>query len=235
MASTSESMKEASKEPLVIDSRDGLKCDREKLTCVAVGDVIIRKGPYEMHSVKANAFMKKNAQGKLEINRVEAQDNVRFFGINGEKATADLAIYDMDQHRIDLKPAKGHQVVVWKDEYVLLSDFIYIHLKEMDNKKLELDKIVAKGHVKLSSPDELIEGDNAIMTPKSKLITITGNVKANRTQVQLRGSYAKVNLDTKVSTVLKRDDVSTDQRVKVFIYPEEVEKKNLRPSGLVKS
>lgn len=224
-ASTNEVMKAAEAAPLVIDSRDGLKCDREKQVCTAAGEVIIRKGPYEIHSNTASAFMRKNAVGKMEIGRVEAHDNVRFFGLDGEKATSEHATYDVDKHLIDLKPGKGRQVIVWKDEYVMLSNFLDIHLQEDAEQKLKIEKIDAKGHVTLSSPDELIEGDLATMTPETKLIIITGDVKVNKKEGQLRGSYAQVNLDTKASKVLKRDGVNTDEKVRVFVYPEKTDKK----------
>lgn len=208
------------KDPLVIDSAQGLKCDREKMVCTAEGSVKISKGPYEIHGDKALAFMQKNARGKMEIRRVEIHNNVKIFGQAGEKATAEHAIYDLDNLRIDLTPLKSKQVTVWKDDYLLMSDTLNIHLKMDEDDKHELDKIVAVGRVKVSSADELIEGDRGVMTPETDLIVITGDVKANREDGQIRGSYAEVNLDTKRSKVLKRDGVNTDERVRVFVYPE---------------
>ncbi len=225
IASSSETMKEAEKVPLIIDSKEGLKCDREKMSCVAVGSVVVTKGPYEMHSNRADAFMKKNETGKMEINRVEAHDDVRFFGLHGEKATADDAVYDLESQKITLSPGQGHQVVVWKNEYVLLSDNVDIYFKEDQDKKLQVDKIEANGHVSMSSPDELVEGHKAVFTPANKLVLVTGDVRVNRKEGQLRGPAAQVNLDTKVSKVLKDSNVSTGDRVRVYVYPEEVDKK----------
>jgi lipopolysaccharide export system protein LptA len=228
MASTGETMKVAEAAPLIIDSKDGLTCDREKLMCTAEGEVVIRKGPYEMHSKQAIAFMKKNEQGKLEIQRVEAHDDVRFFGISGETATSEDASYDLDDQLIHLIPAKGKQVTVWKDEYIMLSDDLKIQFNENSDEKLEIDRIDANGHVSLSSPDELIEGNKATMTPKTNLVDVIGDVRVNREQGLLRGPYAQVNLDTKVSKVLNRDSVNTGERVRVFVYPEQVDKKTLK-------
>jgi lipopolysaccharide export system protein LptA len=225
LAAASDTTKQAEKEPLVIHSKYGMTCDKEKLTCVAEGEVIVIQATHEMHAKKANAFMKKNEQGKLEISRLEAYEDVQFFGLNGETATAEVAIYDLNSHRIDLKPGPGQQVVLWKDQYILLADSIDIHLKEDQNKKQEVDKIEAKGHVELSSETELVESGFATMTPKDNMIILTGDVKINRATGQLRGAYAQVNLDTKVSKVLKRSDVNSDERVKVFVYPKAVDKK----------
>lgn len=214
------------KDPLIIDSAHGLKCDREKLICTAEGNVKISKGMYEIHGDKASAFMKKNEQGKMEIRRVEIHENVNIFGQTGEKATAEHAIYDLDTLRIDLTPLKSKQVKVWKDDYLLLADTLAIHLKMDTNKKHELDKIVAKGHVKVSSPDELLESNHAVMTPETNLIVMTGDVIANRIDGQIRGSYAEVNLDTKRSKVLRRKDVSSDERVRVLVSPEKKDTKS---------
>lgn len=228
LASNSTSMKEAEKSPLVIDSKNGLKCDKKKLVCTAEGEVIVRKGPYELHAKKASAFMKKDENGKMAIHRIEAQNQVKFFGLNGEKATAEKASFAADSHRIELRPGPRQQVIVWKDEYLLMADSININLVEGAEKKLDLGSINGKGHVLLSSPSELIEGDVATYTPKNKMIIMTGNVVANRHEGQLRGSYAEVNVDTKRSKVLKRNDVQTDGRVKVFVFPDKTDRKTLK-------
>jgi lipopolysaccharide export system protein LptA len=56
-ASTNETMKQAETAPLVINSKNGLVCDKEKLVCTAEGNVKVAKGPYEMYSKEAIAFM----------------------------------------------------------------------------------------------------------------------------------------------------------------------------------
>lgn len=226
--SSSETMKEAEKAPLTIDSSNGLTCEKEKMKCVAEGNVIVRKGPYEMQSHRADAFMKKNKEGKMEINRVEAHNDVKFFGLDGETATADDAVYDIDTQRIDLSPAKGDRVIVWKDDYILLSDKVHIYFKEDEDNKLQVDKIEAKGNVAMSSPDEMVEGHLATFTPENKMILVTGDVRVNRKEGLLRGPAAQVNLDTKTSKMLKETNGNTENRVKVYVYPEEVDKKAVK-------
>jgi len=38
---------------------------------------------------------------------VEAHDDVRFFGLHGEKATADDAVYDLESQKITLSPDRA--------------------------------------------------------------------------------------------------------------------------------
>lgn len=227
-SSSSDGMKQAEKAPLQINSKSGLKCDREKMLCEAEGSVIVTKGPYVMLSDKASAQMAKNETGKLEISHVESHENVRFFGTEGESATADDAVYDLASGTIDLKAGKGNQVTVWKDNYILLADFIQIHFKKDEGHKLQVDKIDAKGNVKLSSEDEFLEGNTATMIPSSKMVYINGNVLLNRKEGQLRGPAAEVNMDTKASKVLKGSQASTNDRVRVYVYPKEVDRKAVR-------
>lgn len=224
---SSEALKQAESAPLNIDSKNGLKCDREKLLCEAEGSVVVTKGPYVMLSEKASAHMSKSDTGKLEISRVESHDNVRFFGTQGEAAKADDAIYDLPSQLIELKAQKGHQVVVWKDDYIMLSDSVDIHFKKGADNKLQIASIEAKGNVKLSSPDELLEGNRATMTPQDKMVNIYGNVRLNRKEGQLRGPRAQVNLDKKVSKVLKGKDNTSGDRVRVYVYPDKVDKKDV--------
>lgn len=226
-ASDNKAIKSAIEVPLTIDSRDGLKCDRAKGVCTAQGHVVVRKGPYEMFAEKGQAFMRKNEAGKSEIRRIEAYTNVRFFGLGGEAATSDEAYFDMDEKLIRLIPHKNKQVHVWKDDYVLLADDLTIHLEPDQDNKLRLHHIEAHGHITLSSLQELVKGDDATYTPATSLVDITGDVRVNRHEGQLRGSYAQVNIDTKLSKVLKRADVDTDKKVQVFVYPEKAKENQL--------
>ncbi|MBP6985508.1 MAG: hypothetical protein KBB83_02825 [Alphaproteobacteria bacterium] len=208
------------KDPLIIDSANGMKCDREKQTCSTEGKIKISKGVYEIHGESATAFMGKNPEGKSNIRRVEIHKNVQIFGESGEKSAAEHAIYDLDTLTIELKPNGSKQVIVWKDEYILLADKITIYLKENTENKNEVDHILARGHVKVSSPEEFILSDEATMTPQENLIIMTGNVLANREEGQLQGPYALVDLEKKTSSVLKRKDMDDNERVRAFVYPD---------------
>lgn len=222
LASDAATFKAADEAPLTIDSSNGLQCDRVKQVCTAEGNVVVRKGPYEMFAKKGLAYMRKNEEGKTEIYRVEAYEDVKFFGLNGEAATSDEAYFDMDEKVIRLIPLKNRQVRAWKDEYVLFANDLAIHLQPDQDNKLNVKHIDADGNVTLSSEEELVSGDHAIYTPESRMVHITGDVRLNRKEGQLRGTYAEVNIDTKLSKVLKRPDVESDKRVRVFVYPEKV-------------
>lgn len=221
--STNETVKQAERFPLTIDSRDGMHCDREKQFCTAEGQVVVKKGEYEMYAKKAKAFMRRNNEGKNEINRIEAYDDIRFFGINGETSTSDSAIYDLDQQKLELTPSKGKQVILWKDDYILKASHLEIYFRQDESEKYSLDHIDATGQVALSSPEELVEGDKAVFTPNDNMIIVTGDVRVTKEEGQLRGKYAKVNVDTKFSEVLKRSDINEDSRVRVFVYPEKTD------------
>jgi lipopolysaccharide export system protein LptA len=147
--------------------------------------------------------------------------------MENEKATAEDASYDLESQTIDLNGSKGKQVVVWRDTYILLCDDLKIFFKETPDGKLEIDQINGRGHVQLSSPDELIEGDKAIMTPASNMVDIHGDVRVNRKQGQLRGPHAQVNLDTKVSKMLQGAGGNTSERVRVLVFPKEIDKNTI--------
>lgn len=227
-ASTQETLKKAEAAPLTIDSLKGVHCDREKNFCSAEGKVVVRKGPYEIFTHKAKAFIRKNTLGKTEIFRIEAKGDVRFFGPGGESGTSDEATYDIEDGLVKLTPSTGNKVILWKDQYILEADCINIHFEK---DKASLQKIDAIGKVLLSSPEEIIEGSKAVFTPDNHMIVVTGDVRVTNASGQLRGSCAKVNVDTKRSEVLKRPQVSKDRRARVLIYPKEVKKTPLEKNS----
>ena len=232
VASSQQTLSEAEKSPLIIDSRDGLKCDRVNQVCTAKGKVVLRKGPYTIYSKKAVAYMRKNTEGKNEIRRVEIFDDVKFFGPLGESAASDEAVYDLDDQIIQLIPDANKQVTVWKDDYILIANTLDIHFTPSGAGRPEITHIDALGNVSLSSPIEMVTGDSAKFTPNTNLVIVTGDVRLNREEGQLRGSYAEVNIDTKLSKVLKRAENDTDERVRVFVYPEKAKSSQLaKPSN----
>lgn len=220
VASNTTTLNQAQRSQLIIDSREGMQCDRIKGHCQAEGHIVVTKGPYKMTSQRADVYTRKVNDSKTEIQRVEAQDDVRFFGPENEAAVSQKAVYDADQQNIRLTPIAGQKVTLWKDNYIIFSNRLDIKLQDGQTTDTRIQDVIAQGDVVLSSPDELVKADKAIYNPNKGYIYVYGNVTIDREQGQTQGSYAEVNLDTKRIKMIKRPGVKTDKDVRVFIYPD---------------
>lgn len=63
-----------------------------------------------------------------------------------------------------------------------------------------ISSFVATGHVIIITPDQQATGDKAVFDPKTRLLTLTGNVVVTSKAGQVQSTRLVVNLKTKKST-----------------------------------
>jgi lipopolysaccharide export system protein LptA len=166
-------------------------------------------------------------QGGSEIVRIDADRNVR---ITSPRQTAygDKAVYDVARSILVLtgKPrmvtetdtitarqslefweaksmavARGNAIAVRGDQR-LRTDVMTAHFEKDANGKSSVRRIDAFDNVVISSPTEIVRGDQGVYDVKTGIAVLRGSVKITRGEDQLNGDAAEVNLNTGVSKLL---------------------------------
>ncbi|MGB0934606.1 MAG: LptA/OstA family protein [Alphaproteobacteria bacterium] len=221
---TKQAMAQAQEAPLTIDSDKGISCDRERNTCTATGNVVATKGAFVLHCHELTTFMRKGADGKQQVWKVDAKGNVVFTGIPGEKATGARAIYTIDDGKLFMTadPNDGYTIVI-KDDKILKSRRVILFIDESGNSR-QLKYIEALEDVTLSTPDEIGYGDKVTYTPATQIATLQGDlVTIAREEGHLKGKYAQINLDTGIAKMMNSADNDGKGRVRAFIRPDKTD------------
>lgn len=87
----------------------------------------------------------------------------------------------------------------------------------------KVDKIIAKGHVKIVQGDWIAVGDTMDFNANDRIVILSGNTKAWQNQNMVSGEKIVLYLDEKKSVVER--STREGERVKAFIYPSSQDKK----------
>jgi len=93
-----------------------------------------------------------------------------------------------------------------------------------ENLTQKIDKILAKGNVKIVQGDWVAAGDNMDFNADKKIVILSGNAKAWQDQNMVSGEKIILYLDEGKSVV--EGSAHEGGRVKAFIYPSSQEKKD---------
>jgi len=90
--------------------------------------------------------------------------------------------------------------------------------KNSDKNKRELERMDATGNVIITTPTEIIKGDEGFFNKITNIAELSGNVSVVRGQNVLEGDLATVDLNTNISTL--SGSKTEDGRVRGVFYPE---------------
>lgn len=98
------------------------------------------------------------------------------------------------------------------------ADTITAYLKDDAQGRRVLDRMEANGNVTITTPTEVLTGNNGVYNATTNMADITGNVKIKRGPNILEGAKADVNLTTSVSRMFGGAGTSGG-RVRGVFYP----------------
>lgn len=231
------------KEPLEITAQESLEWHRGEQFFKALKDVRAVQGGVTLLSDSLTAKYRDGAKGGMEIYHIQADGHVIIESADS-KAYGDKAVYEMDKGLAvmtgkDLRLVSTDQVVTARDrfEYWVNAGKLEaignaVAIREGD--RLEADRISAvfiqdakgqrvletleaHGHVKITTPEEVLTGDDAFYAAKTNIAEIRGNVKITRGPNVLEGEKAQVDLNTNISKMFGSE--SGGGRVRGVFYP----------------
>lgn len=236
--------------PLEITADDTLEWHRNEMKFIARGQVIAAQGDVEIRSSTLTAHYRETDRSAIDIYRINADKNVI---INSNEATAygDEAVYDIDKGQAvmtgdNLKMISPDQIVTARDNFeyfvtdgrliangavkivrgedTITTDRAIAFFSENAQGKRELQRLEAKGNVVITTPTEVLYGDQGHYDAASNIAEIYGNVKITRGPNILEGERAEVNLTTNISRMFggtpSGDNTGGTGRVRGVFYPD---------------
>ncbi len=231
-------------EPLEITAAGSLDWDREHKTFTAVKDALATQGASSIKADKLVASYRDAADKNFDIYHIEALQHVVIVSENSE-AFGDHAIYDLDQSLAtltgkNLSLVTPEQTVTARDKFeyhvtqgqlkaygqakvvrledTLEADLIIAYMHENAQGKRVLDKLEARGHVVITTPTEIAEGDIGLFYADTNKATLSGDVTIRRGPNILEGNKAEIDLTTNTSRMF--GDETGAQRVRGVFYPD---------------
>jgi lipopolysaccharide export system protein LptA len=231
-----------SKQPVTIEANKGVEWRQKDKIYLARGDATATQGKTKIRARTLAAHYRKTGDGN-QIWKVTADGNVRIT-TEKETITAQHAVYivktgvftltgnnlklvsekqtvtasDRIQYNSKTKIAHviGNATVIEDKKKVRANRFI-AYMDEGKDGKTSLRKVDAVGNVTITTETEVLRGDRGDYNGKTKIATLTGNVKLTRGDNQLNGEKAVVDLNTGVSRMVGK--------VKGVFIPREGEEK----------
>ena len=227
-------------EPIHIEANEGIEWLSTEKVYIARGDATAKQKTFQLKSDIIKAHYRETQTSDTEIYRLEAIRNV--IVQNSDRiAYGDYGVYDLDNSVTVLKGknlklkttretvramdsleywdkkrlaiAKGN-ATVQRGEKQVTADTLTIYFSKTKDKSLTANRIEAVGDVKISTPNEVAIGDEAVYYIEKELVTLLGHVKITRGKSQLNGSIAEVNLKTGRSRLLSKSRLDGNERVR---------------------
>ena len=230
--------------PLEITADDSLEWHRTKLYFKAVKNVRVVQGDTTLLSDFLTAKYREDSKKKgMNIHTIQADGHVQIVAQQG-KAYGDKAIYDIDKGYAvmtgeNLRLISDGQNVTARDKFQywvndgkleaignavavrlgdrLEADKITVVFTEDKRGKRILETLEATGHVKITTPTEILTGEKGIYKANTNIAQLLGQVKIMRGPNILEGKRAEVNLQTNVSKIF--GGTEEGGRVRGVFYP----------------
>lgn len=232
-------------EPLVVTAKKTLEWDRAGQIFTARGDAVAQQGTASLRAPVLTARYN-NSAGSNNVSRIEAIGGV-VFRDQGSVLTGANGFYDIESGYAELrgslvKLVNGSDVVTAKNRMTynalsrelkahgdatamrgddeLRGDVLIARFRDQASGDMELRQIEAKGHVRITTPTEVITGETGLYDVDTNIATISGNVVITQGQNRLTGSRGQVNLNTNLSTLFAGDGTGpSNNRVKGVFFP----------------
>jgi lipopolysaccharide export system protein LptA len=155
------------------------------------------------------------------------QDNRSKWLKGGENKPIEIVSDRLDAYREkDLVQFSGN-VVATQDERVIQSDTLQLYFKKKADgpaaaagdaaKAGDIDRIVAKGNVRITEKDRIVTGEQAVFHSDEQRIVVTGNPVMREGNNVIAGDRVVVLLNENRGVV----EGTTGKRVTATIYPED--------------
>lgn len=231
---------------LAVDADDAIEWHREEKAYIARGNAIVSQGDFSVKADKLSALYRENATGKSEIYRITAEGHViikgpeqtaygdkgvydldkavavltgkklRIENVDGETVTADKSLEYWQEKKLAV--ARGNATAIQGENKLRANDLVAL-FSEDAKQGLRLDRIEAKGNVRITTKRDTVRGNHGIYDLKGQKALLTGDVKITSGQNQLNGDRAEVDLKTGVSRLLSTQSSEETGRVRALIQP----------------
>ncbi|HEY8190767.1 MAG TPA: LptA/OstA family protein [Micavibrio sp.] len=229
--------------PIEITADKTLEWHRKSSQYVANGNVVVKQGGVAIHADSIAADYHDEKGSGFSIYRLTAAGHVAIDS-QGGTAVGDKLVYAVDSGLAvmtgsQLKMTSPDQTVTATDRFEysvrdgklkafgnatvirgqdrLQADTIAAALKEDAQGNRRLDRMSADGHVKITTPTEILTGEKGSYAADSNIAEISGGVKILRGQSDLSGDRANINLTTGISTMF--GSPAEGGRVRGTFYP----------------
>ena len=209
--------------PIEIEADDGIEWLRDERLYIARGNASAERSGVRVTAETLTAHYRGGEDDQKQvIYRLDADENVVI--TSGEtKAEGDKGVYHIeDQVAVlvgdnlrmvneravitardsleywdarQLAVARGDATVVENDNR-LVADILTAHILPNAEGKQEVERIDALGGVHISTPTEIIRGEEGVYEVPKQIATVCGDVKITRGDNQLNGDCAVVDLKT---------------------------------------
>ena len=164
------------------------------LSRIQFRDVDSHNGVYDLDN-SVTVLTGKNLRLKTALETIRARKSLEYW----------------DKKRVAI--AKGN-ATAQRGEKQVRADTLTVYFSKTKNDSLTANRIEAVGNVKITTPNEVAVGDEAVYYIEKELVTLLGHVKITRGKSQLNGSIAEVNLKTGRSRLLSKSGLDGNQKVR---------------------
>lgn len=206
--------------PVEILADEALEWRRDASAYVARGNAYASQGGVQVRADMLVAYYHEDANKKTSIYRIDARGNVRLTSADAT-AQGDNAVYDLQKavavikgkklrlatatdvvtardsleywRDSNLAVARGNAVLT-REQNRLQSDVLTARFSKNAKGTMEMSRIDARGGVTITTPEEVIRGDDGQYQVSSRQAVLTGNVKITRGKSQLNGAQAEVDM-----------------------------------------
>lgn len=227
-------------DPIHIEANEGIEWLSDKNVYIARGEATAKQNNFQLKSDVIKAHYREKQTGDTEIYRLEAIRKVVVLNSN-RIAYGDYGVYDLDNSvtvltgknlrlKTALETIRARKSLEYWDEKRLAiakgnataqrgekqvkADTLTVYFSKTKDESLTANRIEAVGNVKISTPNEVAVGDEAVYYIEKELVTLLGHVKITRGKSQLNGSIAEVNLKTGRSRLLSKSGLDGNQKVR---------------------
>ena len=219
---------EDGEQPVTVEADNGIEWVRDQKLYIARGNAKAIRGDVTVRGDVLTATYRDKEGGGTEIHRLEANGRV-VIETAREEATADRAVYDLDQSVVvllgeDLRFQSGEDVITardsleyWQDRRIAVARGDAVAVREDQRIRADtmtayfeagpdggeqITRVDALGDVIISTPQDVARGEETVYNVVDRTATLSGNVRITRGENQLNGQRAIVDLETGISRLL---------------------------------
>lgn len=254
-AAQSQGLNPDAKQPLEITADESLEWHRNEQFFLARKNVKAVQGTTTLKSALLTAKYRDGQSGGMKIHTIIAEGAVEIVSAQS-KAYGDRATYDIDkgyavmtgknlklispdqtvtaQEKMEYWTAQGKLQAVGHAKAVregdeIIADVLIADFVEGKDGKRTLKTLRANGNVVITTPTEVLIGDEGVYQADTNVADITGHVKVTRGPNVLEGERAEVDLNTNISKMFGSATQQGGGRVRGVFYPGSEEKPVITP------
>lgn len=234
-------------QPLEITADQTLEWHRNDLKYIARGNVVARQGNAVIQADTLTADYRQSKKSQNDIYRLTASGHVTITSEKnsaiGDDAVYDVDSGTATMTGKSLTMTSPEQVVTARDKFVyettsgkltaygdakavrktdkgtdvITADNLSAWFRQDSMGKRALDKLAAGGNVVITTPTDVVHGDNGEYLANTRLASVTGHVRIERGRNILEGDRADIDLNTNVSRMVGAPGARS--RVRAVFYP----------------